>query len=167
MPKKKKKKGEVSKKKFKSPDRFLQPDSRYSSKLVTKLINCVMLDGKKTVATKAVYRAFDEMERRLKKDPLETFLTAMDNVRPLVEVKGRRVGGSTYQVPVEVNEKRATALAIRWILDSARGKRGRPMHVRLADELVSASRREGGAVTKRENTHKMAEANKAFAHFAW
>jgi small subunit ribosomal protein S7 len=153
--------------KFKSPDRFIQPDPRFSHVLLAKFINCLMLDGKKLVAQRVVYRAFEDIERRLKKDPLDVFLAAIHNVKPMVEVKSRRVGGSNYQVPVEVNRKRQTALAFRWVLDAARGKRGRPMHLRLADELIAAHRREGAAVTKRENVHKMAEANKAFAHFAF
>lgn len=153
--------------KYKSPDRFIEPDPRYKHVLVTKFINCVMQDGKKLVAQRCVYDAFDEIERRLKKDPLDVFLQAMNNVKPLVEVKSRRVGGATYQVPVEVKRKRQTALGLRWLLEAIRAKKGRPMRLRLADELISASRREGAAITKRENTHKMAEANKAFAHFAW
>lgn len=153
--------------KYKSPSRFIQPDPRYNHMLVSKFINCVMLDGKKLVAQKVFYRAMDEIEKRLKKDPLDVFLQAMHNAKPLVEVKGRRVGGATYQVPVEVKRKRQTALGIRWVIEAARSKRGRPMHLRLADELIAASRREGAAITKRENIHKMAEANKAFAHFAW
>jgi len=153
--------------KYKSPDRFIQPDPRFQHVLVTKFINCVMQDGKKLVAQRIFYEAMAEIERRVKKDPLDVFLNAVQNVKPLLEVKGRRVGGATYQVPVEVMRKRQTALAIRWILSSARSRKGRPMHLRLADELISAYRREGGAMTKRENIHKMAEANKAFAHFAW
>jgi small subunit ribosomal protein S7 len=153
--------------KFKSTARFMQPDPNFNHVLVTKFINCVMHDGKKLVAQKVFYRAMDEIEKRLKKDPLDVFLQAMHNAKPLVEVKGRRVGGATYQVPVEVKRKRQTALGIRWLLEAARSKRGRPMHLRLADELIAASRREGSAINKRENVHKMAEANKAFAHFAW
>lgn len=163
----KKKKKENKKQKFKSTKRFLRPDERFNDKLVSQFINCVMRDGKKTVAQRIVYTAFDEIERRLKKDSHEVFKQAVANVKPLVEVKGRRVGGSTYQVPVEVKENRQISLAFRWLLEASRRKKGRPMHRRLADELIAASKREGAAVTERENVHKMAEANKAFAHFAW
>ena len=154
--------------KFKSPDRFIAPDPRYHSLLLTKFTNCIMRSGKKRVAMNIVYDCMDEIKRRLKdKDELEIFNTAIQNVKPMIQVRSRRVGGATYQVPMEVKRKRATALAIRWILEAVRKKKGRPTYLKLADELVMAYRKEGAAVTARDNVHKMAEANKAFAHFAW
>ncbi len=154
--------------KFKSPDRYIAPDPRYHSVLVMKFVNCIMKDGKKRQAIKIVYDCMDEMKRRLKdKDELEIFNTAIFNVKPMIQVRSRRVGGATYQVPMEVKKKRATALAIRWILEAVRKKKGRPTYLKLADELIMAYRKEGTAVTTRDNVHKMAEANKAFAHFAW
>jgi small subunit ribosomal protein S7 len=155
-------------KKFKSPDRYIAPDPRFHSVLVTKFVNCVMKSGKKRLAQQIFYNCMDEIKRRLKdKDELEIFNTAIFNVKPMIQVRSRRVGGATYQVPMEVKKKRATALAIRWILEAVRKKKGRPMHLKLADELIMAYRKEGTAVTTRDNVHKMAEANKAFAHFAW
>ena len=154
--------------KFKSTEHLLKPDSRHSSKLVAKFINSVMKDGKKSVAQDNVYGAFEIIQERLKdKDPVEVFTQAVSNVKPLIQVRSKRVGGATYQVPTEVNRKRAQMLAIRWILDAARGKKGRPLARSLADELIAAYNGEGGAMTTRENVHKMAEANKAFSHFAW
>jgi len=155
--------------KFKNLDElYLKPDVRYKSKLVSKFINCIMRDGKKSIAEKIFYRAMDIIEEKIPdKDPLEVFETAINNVKPLIEVRSRRVGGATYQVPMEVAPKRATALAIRWILTAARQKKGRPMAEKLADELIDAYKKQGTAITTRENVHKMAEANKAFAHFAW
>jgi len=154
--------------KFKSTAHLLKGDPRYDNKLVSKFINAVMSDGKKSTAQNAVYSAFDIIESRLKdKDPVEVFTQALSNVRPLIQVRSKRVGGATYQVPTEVNRKRAQMLAIRWLLDSARGKKGRPIARCLADELIAAYNGEGGAMTTRENVHKMAEANKAFSHFAW
>lgn len=149
----------------------LRPDARYDSELVSKFINCMMSDGKKSTATRVMYRSMDEIVKRLGKgggevDPLEVFERAVDNVKPAVEIQSKRVGGATYQVPVRVEPQRQLALAIRWIIAAARGKKGRPMHLKLADELMAAYRREGEAFTKRENTHRMADANKAFAHFA-
>ncbi len=154
--------------KFKSTAHLLQPDPRCQSKLVSKFTNAVMQDGKKSVARANVYGAFDIIAERLQdKDPLEVFNTALNNVRPLIQVRSKRVGGATYQVPMEVSRRRAQMLAIRWILQAARGKKGRPVARALADELIAAYNGEGGAMTTRENVHKMAEANKAFAHFAW
>ena len=154
--------------KFKSTAHLLQPDPRHDNKLVGKFINAVMHDGKKSVAQRAVYDAFDIIEERLKdKEALEVFTTALNNVKPLIQVRSKRVGGATYQVPTEVSRRRAQMLAIRWILDAARGKKGRPIARSLADELIAAYNGEGGAMTTRENVHKMAEANKAFSHFAW
>lgn len=143
------------------------PDPVYSSDRVAKFINYVMLDGKKTVAQKIVYEAFEIIKEKTKEEPVEIFELAMKNVGPLTEVRSRRVGGANYQVPREVRPERRLSLAMRWILDIARKQSGKPMAERLAGELILASKNEGEAVKKRENTHKMAEANKAFAHFAW
>ena len=143
------------------------PDSVYQSAELSKLINKIMLSGKKETATKVVYAAFDLIKEKNAQDPLEVFQTALKNASPLMEVRSRRIGGANYQVPREVRPERRQALAIRWIVDAARGKKGQPMHIKLADELVAAAKGEGSAVKKREDTHKMAESNKAFAHFAW
>jgi len=148
-------------------DKYLEPDARFKSKLVTKFINYLMRGGKKSVAQGVFYRAMDVVVERVGGgDPLEVFETALSNVAPIIEVRSRRIGGMTYQVPTEVKEKRRIALAIRWMLESARKKKGRPMYLRLADEISDAYRRQGTAYERRENTHKMAEANRAFAHFA-
>lgn len=147
--------------------RGLRPDPRFSDLLVSKFINCMMFEGQKTASQKVFYGAMDLVGQRTGNNPLEVFLGAINNVKPMIEVKSRRVGGATWQVPVEVNRKRAQSLAIRWLLEAARGKKGRPMAERLAGEIVDAFKKEGAAIAKRENTHKMAEANKAFAHFAW
>ena len=154
--------------KFRSTAVFLKPDVRYKSKLVSKFINCLMYGGKKSTAESIFYGAMDIVEQKVPGvDPLKAFETCIENVRPTVEVRSKRVGGATYQVPVEVPRNRAQALAFRWILDAARARKGKPMHVRLAAELVDAYNKTGAAFTQRENVHKMAEANKAFAHFAW
>jgi small subunit ribosomal protein S7 len=146
----------------------VRPDARYGSELVSKFINRLMKDGKKSTAERVFYRALDNLGKKYPNvEPLQIFETAVSNVKPLVEVKSKRVGGSTYQVPFEVNRKRQQALAIRWMVDSARKRKGRPMAERLSIELVDAYNKQGGAFTTRENVHKMAEANKAFAHFAW
>lgn len=144
------------------------PDSRYNSTKIEKFVNYVMKDGKKHVARKIVYGALDELKEKTKtENPAEIFENALKNVGPLMEVRSRRVGGANYQVPREVRPERRLALSFRWILDAAGAKKGMPMHKRLADELMSASNNEGAAVKKREDTHRMAESNKAFAHFAW
>ncbi len=155
--------------KFQSTERFLEPDPRYGDMLVAKFVNCVMKQGRKSVAQKQVYDALKIVEEKVPEEPaVKVFTTAVENVKPMVEVRSRRVGGANYQVPVEVSRKRQQSLAFRWILEVARGgRRGRPFSVALAEELVAAWKREGGAFTKRENVHKMAEANKAFSHFAW
>ena len=154
--------------KYRSTEVFLKPDVRHKSKLVSKFINCMMYGGKKSTAESCFYKALDILEEKAPGvDPLKAFETCLDNVRPTLEVRSKRVGGATYQVPVEVPRNRATALAIRWILDAARSKKGKPMHIKLAAELVDAYNKTGAAYTQRENVHKMAEANKAFAHFAW
>ena len=155
-------------KKFDSTERFITGDTRYGDHIVAKFINSVMKKGKKSVAERTVYDAIDMVSKRASNhDPLEVFLAAIENVKPVLEVKSRRVGGATYQVPVEVNRKRALSLAIRWILESTRKRKGKPMRERLADELFDAFNMQGSSITTRENTHKMADANKAFAHFAW
>jgi small subunit ribosomal protein S7 len=150
-------------------DEQLAPDPRFNSKKVTRFINCVMRDGKKSVAMRVVYDAFDEIEKRTKGQPnaLEVFEKAVDRVKPSVEVRSKRVGGANYQVPIEVRPRRKQSLAYRWIIEAARSERGKPMYLCLAKELLDASHGEGKAVTTRENTHRMADANKAFAHFAW
>jgi small subunit ribosomal protein S7 len=153
---------------YRSTEEFLQPDIKYKSKLVSKFINSLMRKGKKSVAEGVFYGAMEVIEKKITDvTPLEMFETAVNNVKPLVEVRSKRVGGATYQVPVEVPKQRQQSLAIRWIIGAAKGKKGRPMFQRLADELVDAYKKQGIAITQRENTHKMAEANKAFAHFAW
>ncbi|RMI17201.1 MAG: 30S ribosomal protein S7 [Calditrichaeota bacterium] len=150
-----------------APEREVLPDPKYHSVLVSKFINGLMLKGKKSKAQKIFYGAMDIIEQKLKTDPLEVFHKAMENVQPLLEVRSRRVGGATYQVPVEVRDKRRRSLAIRWLVHYARQRSERTMAERLANELIAASKGEGAAVKKREDTHKMAEANKAFAHFRW
>jgi small subunit ribosomal protein S7 len=146
----------------------LSPDPIYNSQKVTKLINYIMEDGKKEAARKIVFGAFTAIKEQAKtENPLELFDNAMKNITPLMEVRSRRVGGANYQVPVEVRPDRRVSLAYRWIIEAARNKKGKPMHKKLAEELIAASKNEGEAVKKRENVHKMAEANKAFAHFAW
>lgn len=146
----------------------LQPDPVFNSKLVSKFINCVMTSGKKQTAARIFYHAMEQIKKRMPDmDPLEVFIQAVEHVKPTVEVRSKRVGGATYQVPMQVNRSRQQSLSIRWIVGAARSKVGRPMYLRLADELIAAFRREGEAMSKRENTIKMADANKAFAHFAW
>lgn len=155
-------------KKFTASESQLKPDPVYDSKLVSKFINCLMLDGKKSIAQKVFYDAMDVIKKKVKDaEPLEVFETAVTNVRPMLEVRSKRVGGASYQVPMQVRSKRQRSLAFRWILAAARGKKGKPMKIRLASELMDAYKKEGNAMTTRENVHRMAEANKAFAHFAW
>ncbi len=144
------------------------PDTLYGSEKVGKFINYVMVGGKKTIAQEIVYGAFDIIKDKLKvEDPLETFNMALQNAGPVTEVRSRRIGGANYQVPREVREERRFLLAFRWIIDAANAKKGKAMRFKLADELIAASNNEGTAVKKKEDTHRMAEANKAFAHFAW
>jgi small subunit ribosomal protein S7 len=146
----------------------LRPDPRYNSMLASKFINCLMRDGKKSVAQQVFYRALDEISRRVPdKSPIEVFHQALENVKPYIEVRSKRVGGAAYQVPMQVNRNRQQSLAIRWLLMAVRDKKGRPAELKLADELIAAYNREGAAMTRRENVHRMADANKAFAHFAW
>ncbi len=147
--------------------RKILPDPKYKDLVVAKFINGLMLSGKKSIAEKIFYDAMDLIEKKLKKDPLEVFKKAMENVAPILEVKSRRVGGATYQVPVEVRSDRRQALAIRWLVRYARARSERTMADRLANEFMAAYKNEGASVKKREDTHKMAEANKAFAHFRW
>ncbi|MHC5082325.1 MAG: 30S ribosomal protein S7 [Planctomycetota bacterium] len=155
-------------KKFTASRTQLKPDARYGSKLVSKFVNCLMLDGKKSIAYSVFYDAMGQIENKIKDvPPLEVFETAIENAKPLLEVRSKRVGGASYQVPMQVRPKRQQALAFRWILAASRGKKGKPMAIRLASELMDAYRKEGTAMTTRENVHRMAEANKAFAHFAW
>lgn len=155
-------------KKFTASEDILKPDPRYNSKLVSKFINSLMWAGKKTVAQRLFYDAMDSVTKRMKDvPPLELFETAINNVKPYVEVRSKRVGGANYQVPMQVNKRRQQSLAFRWILNACRDQGGRPMHLRLADELMAAYRKEGKAMNTREQTHRMADANKAFAHFAW
>lgn len=153
--------------KNKSVDRPILPDSRYNSTVVTKFVTRMMLDGKKATSVRIIYEAFDNLKAKTEKDPLEVFLKALDNVKPLVEVKSRRVGGATYQVPIEIRESRREALAMRWVINAARSKSGRGMGDRLAAELLDAFNNTGTAYKKKEDTHRMAEANKAFAHYRW
>ena len=147
--------------------RDVLPDPMYGSKLVTRLINSIMLDGKKGVAQRIVYDAFEIIREKTGKDPLEAFEQAMENVMPQLEVKARRVGGATYQVPIEVRAERRQTLGLRWITAYARARSERTMKERLANEIIDAVNQTGAAFKKREDTHKMAEANKAFAHFRW
>ena len=147
--------------------RDVLPDPLYNSKLVTRLINNIMLDGKKGVAQKIVYGAFDIVKEKTGKDPLEAFEQAMENIMPVLEVKARRVGGATYQVPMEVRPERRQTLGLRWITSYSRARNEKTMKERLAGEIMDALNSTGGAVKKREDTHKMAEANRAFAHYRW
>ena len=144
----------------------IAPDRLYNDVLVSQFINKVMERGKKTVAQKIVYSAFDIIKEKTKKEPLEVFKQAIENASPLLEVKPKRIGGATYQVPMEVRGERRLALAIRWILEGARSKKGKPMSEKLAEELIDVSNNQGNAIRKKNDTHRMAEANKAFAHFA-
>jgi small subunit ribosomal protein S7 len=155
-------------KRFTASARMLSPDSRYGSSLATKFVNCLMHDGKKSVALRIFYEAMDRIANRIKDEPpLRVFETAVENVKPLVEVRSKRVGGATYQVPMQVAKHRQQTLSIRWLLQAIRARKGKPMATVLADELLAAYRGEGAAMTQRENIHRMADANKAFAHFAW
>ncbi|MEI6190996.1 MAG: 30S ribosomal protein S7 [bacterium] len=146
----------------------LIPDLVYKSTKVTKFVNYIMLEGKKNTARKIIYNMFDEIKEKTKStNPLEIFELALSNTAPNIEVRSKRVGGANYQVPVEVRPERRAALSMKWIIEAARSKKGAPMHKKLADEIIAASKNEGEAVKKKENTLRMAEANKAFAHFAW
>ena len=146
----------------------LIPDPRFGSLLASKFINCLMVDGKKSVAQNVFYRAMDIVAQKVTEvEPVEVFNRAIENVKPSVEVRSKRVGGAAYQVPMQVNRNRQQSLGIRWMLQAVREKKGRGTHEKLAEEIIAAYKREGAAVTKRDNVHRMADANKAFAHFAW
>ena len=151
----------------KDTKRFLKPDYKYSSKLVSKFINKVMLDGKKSVAEAIVYASMDNLAKSVSEDPLEAFKTAIENITPRMEVKSRRVGGSTYQVPMEVSEARGTGHAMNWIIRYSKARKGKSMAQNLSQELIDAFNNVGSSSKKRDDTHKMAESNKAFAHFMW
>lgn len=150
----------------KREERYIAADPKYNNTIVSRLINCVMLEGKKSIAEKIVYGAFEIIEKQ-GKDPVQIFKTALENVKPMLELKSRRIGGANYLIPVEVSPERRLSLAIRWIVNAARERKEKFMVEKLANEILSASSNEGGAVKKKEETHKMAEANKAFAHFRW
>jgi small subunit ribosomal protein S7 len=152
---------------YRPPKREVEPDVRYNSVMVARFINKIMKDGKKSVATRIVYDALDIVQSRMKRPPLEVMEDAMRNVSPVLEVKPRRVGGSTYQIPVEVSPDRRLSLAMRWLLAAAHNRPGKSMAEKLAGELMDAARETGAAVKKREDTHRMAEANRAFAHYRW
>ena len=155
-------------KKFTASESILKPDPRFNSKLVSKFINCIMWGGKKATAQKIVYDAMEIVAKKVADvPPLEIFEKAINNVKPHLEVRSKRVGGANYQVPMQVNKRRQQSLAFRWIINACREQGGRPMHLRLANELMGAFNKEGKAMDKREQTHRMADANKAFAHFAW
>ena len=152
----------------KAQEKVILADPKFDSKIVAKFVNMVMLAGKKSVAERIVYGAFEIVKKNLnEQDILKVFYKALDNVRPRLEVKPRRVGGATYQVPIEVRQERGTSIALRWIRDFAQNKKGKPMEQKLAEEIISAYKGEGSAIKKRDDTHKMAESNKAFAHFRW
>lgn len=152
----------------KAQEKEILADPKFNSKVVAKFINMVMTEGKKSLAEKIVYGAFEILKRELNEpDALKVFNKAIDNVRPRLEVKPRRVGGATYQVPIEVKQQRGTSIALRWIRDFAQTKKGKSMKEKLADEIIAAYKNEGSAIKKRDDTHKMAESNKAFAHFRW
>ena len=153
--------------KRKAPKRIPIVDPKFKSAIIPKLINSIMFDGKKTVAEKIVYDAIDKIKTKSKDEPITIFNEAINNIKPTVEVRSRRVGGATYQVPVEVKSKRAQALALRWIMDATRKRKNKTMADKLYAEILDASQNKGSAIKKREDTHKMAEANKAFAHFRW
>lgn len=153
--------------KQKTPVRDVLVDPVFKSKIITKLINTIMLDGKKSVAESILYNSFEIIKTKTNKDPLEIFNLAMENISPQLEVRSRRVGGSNYQVPVEVSARRKQTLALRWLIQYARLRNEKTMEEKLANEIIDASNKMGGAVKKREDTHKMAESNKAFAHFRW
>jgi len=149
------------------PTRLIIPDSKYNNKLVSRFVSCIMRDGKKSTAESILYNAFDIIEEKSKEGALEVFEKAVGNVRPMIEVKSRRVGGSTYPVPTEIRPSRRTALAIRWLLTFSRNRSEKSMAAKLAAELMDASNERGSSVKKKEDTHKMADANKAFAHYRW
>ena len=153
--------------KRKAPKKIQVVDAKFNSTVIPKLINSIMLDGKKTVAEKIVYEAIDKIKSKSKEEPITIFNNAINNIRPSVEVRSRRVGGATYQVPVEVKAKRSQALALRWLIDASRKRKDKKMSDKIFNEIFDAYQNKGSAIKKREDTHKMAESNKAFAHFRW
>ena len=153
--------------KRRAPKRIFYPDSKYGSLILSKFINFVMNDGKKSAAEKLIYTALNQIKNKTKEDPIKIFNDAINNIRPTLEVRSRRVGGATYQVPVEVKTKRSQTLALRWLLSASRKRKNKTMSDKLFNELMDASQKKGAAMKKREDTHKMAESNKAFAHFRW
>ena len=153
--------------KKRAPKRIFYPDAKFQSLVLSKFINFIMLDGKKTTAEKIVYNALDLIKEKTKEDPIKIFNDAVNNIRPNLEVRSRRVGGATYQVPQEVKTKRSHTLALRWLLEASRKRKNKTMSDKLFNELMDASQKKGSAIKKREDTHKMAESNKAFAHFRW
>ena len=153
--------------KKKAPKRIFYPDAKYQSTILAKFINFIMYDGKKTTAEKTIYKALDQIRNKTKEDPIKVFNDAINNIRPNLEVRSRRVGGATYQVPVEVKTKRSQTLALRWLLEATRKRKNKTMYEKLFNELMDASQKKGSAIKKREDTHRMAESNKAFAHFRW
>ncbi len=148
-----------------APKREPKHDPKYNSDTIGNFVSIIMRDGKKTIAQRIIYGAFDIVAQRTKQDPLKVFFDALENIRPRLRVKPRRIGGATYQVPMEVTKAGGVSIALRWMRDSSRSKKGKPMHVKLADEIVAAYKNEGAIVKKKEDTHKMAESNRAFAHF--
>jgi len=150
-----------------APKKIFYPDPRYNSLILAKFINFVMYDGKKTTSERIIYDALDKIKEKTKQDPIKIFDEAINNIRPNLEVRSRRVGGATYQVPQEVKTKRSQTLALRWLLDASRKRKNKTMSDKLFNELIDASQRKGSAIKKREDTHKMAESNKAFAHYRW
>ena len=153
--------------KKRAPKRIFYPEAKYQSLLLAKFINFIMYDGKKSVAEKIIYTALNQIKNKTKEDPIKIFNEAISNIRPNLEVRSRRVGGATYQVPTEVRPERRLALALRWLVESSRARTGVPMAQRLAQELLEAFRQQGASVKKREDLHRMAEANRAFAHYRW
>ena len=153
--------------KKRAPKRIFYPEAKYQSFVLAKFINFIMYDGKKTTAEKIIYTALDKIKEKTKEDPIKVFNDAVNNIRPNLEVRSRRVGGATYQVPVEVKTKRSQTLALRWLLDATRKRKNKSMADKLINELMDAYQKKGSAIKKREDTHKMAESNKAFAHFRW
>ena len=148
-----------------APKREVIPDPKYNSEVLSHFINIIMRDGKKSVAQRIIYEALDTVEKKTKEDALKVFFDALENARPRLQVKPRRIGGATYQVPMEVSKQRGISIALRWMRDFARNKKGKPMSIKIADEIISAYKNEGAVIKKKEDTHKMAESNRAFAHF--
>ena len=153
--------------KNRAPRKIYYPDAKYGSLVLAKFINFVMYDGKKTTAEKIIYTALDQIQKKTKEDPIKVFNNAVSNIRPNLEVISRRVGGATYQVPVEVKTKRSQTLALKWLLEASRKRKNKTMSEKIFNELMDASQRKGAAIKKREDTHRMAESNKAFAHYRW